>query len=165
MDVMKEISILLTKYTDWISSLVWHFCGGYTHASISLGDEPGIYYSFNYRGFAVETIEKHKRRGVRYSRCYRIQISDKAYQMIQKKIWGFMKDRNTYKYTRFGVFCCVCHIPFRWKKHYFCSQFVAELLDQSGAVELDRTSSLFLPNHFIEVMERQKGYQLIENVV
>lgn len=163
---MREISILLTKYSDWISNLVWHFCGrGYTHASIALEDEPGKYYSFNYRGVAVETIEKHKRRGVRRSRCYRIKISDTAYQMIREKIQRFMEEKDTYSYTRLGVLCCICRIPFQWEKHYFCSQFVAELLEQSGAVELKKTSSLFLPNHFIEVMERQKGYQMIEDIV
>ena len=63
---MKEITILLTRYSDWISSFVYHVAGhGYTHASLSLGG--GIYYSFNYRGFCEETLEKHRRRGVEQS--------------------------------------------------------------------------------------------------
>ena len=63
---MKQICILLTKYSDWISSLVYYIGGqGYTHSSIALGDQPTQFYSFNYRGFAVETTEKHRRRGVR----------------------------------------------------------------------------------------------------
>ena len=68
--MMKQICILLTKYFDWISSLVYYIGGqGYTHSSIALGDQPTQFYSFNYRGFAVETTEKHRRRGVRCSRC------------------------------------------------------------------------------------------------
>lgn len=55
---MKQICILLTKYSDWISSLVYYIGGqGYTHSSIALGDQPTQFYSFNYRGFAVETTE------------------------------------------------------------------------------------------------------------
>lgn len=143
---MKEIMILLTKYSDWISSMVYHFCGkGYTHVSIALEDEPETYYSFNYRGFAIETLEKHRRRGVNYSRCYRIQIPD--------------------RYTRFGVLCCALHIPLHWKRHYFCSQFVAELLEHSGAVALTKSSSLFLPNHFIALMEAQSCCQIIDNII
>lgn len=35
---MKQICILLTKYSDWISSLVYYIGGqGYTHSSIALG--------------------------------------------------------------------------------------------------------------------------------
>ena len=34
---MKEIRVLLTKYSDWISKMVYRLCGkGYTHASISV---------------------------------------------------------------------------------------------------------------------------------
>lgn len=55
---MKQICILLTKYSDWISSLVYYIGGqGYTHSSIALGGQPTQFYSFNYRGFAVETTE------------------------------------------------------------------------------------------------------------
>lgn len=163
---MKEISILLTKYSDWISNLVYHICGrGYTHASIALEDEPDTYYSFNYHGFAVETVEKHRRRGVKRSRCYRIPISNEAYEKIQNRIQDFMERRETYRYTRLGVLCCVCHIPFHRDKHYFCSHFVAELLEQSEALELKKPAVCFQPNHFIELLEAQKKYQLIDNIV
>lgn len=163
---MKEITILLTKYSDWISSMVYHFCGrGYTHASISLEDEPETYYSFNYRGFAIETIEKHRRRGVNRSRCYRIQIPDRAYEEIQTEIKVFGQEKELYRYTRLGVLCCVFHIPLHWNRHYFCSQFVAELLEHSGAVALPKSSSLFLPNHFIALMEAQSGCQIVDNII
>ena len=63
---MKEVSILLTKYSDWISNIVYVLCGrGYTHASISLEENADTYYSFNYLGFAVETVSKHRKRGVK----------------------------------------------------------------------------------------------------
>lgn len=163
---MREITILLTKYSDWISSLLYHFCGkGYTHASIGMEQNPETYYSFNYKGFAVETKEKHKRRGVRHSRCYRIQVSEEAYQRMQEQIKMFLKEKERFRYTRLGLLCCTLQIPMKWKDHYFCSQFVAELLEQSGAVALSKSSTLFLPNHFIGLMEQQKEYQLVKNII
>lgn len=82
---MKQICILLTKYSDWISSLVYYIGGqGYTHSSIALGGQPTQFYSFNYRGFAVETTEKHRRRGVRCSRLYRLNVSDTVYERIEE---------------------------------------------------------------------------------
>ena len=73
---MRQISVLLTKYSDWISTLVYHIGGqGFTHSSIALEEDETTYYSFNYRGFAVETVEKHRRRGVKKSRCIRLRVS------------------------------------------------------------------------------------------
>ena len=77
---MRQISVLLTKYSDWISTLVYHIGGhGFTHSSLSLEEDEDTYYSFNYRGFAVETVDKHRRRGVKCSRCIQLQVSDEAY--------------------------------------------------------------------------------------
>ena len=55
---MRHICILLTKYSDWISTVVYHIGGrGFTHSSISLEEDPDTFYSFNFRGFAVESVE------------------------------------------------------------------------------------------------------------
>lgn len=146
---MRHIFILLTKYSDWISTLVYHLAGrGFTHSSIALEEDQDTYYSFNYRGFAVETIEKHRRRGVKSSRCIQLQVSDEAYQLIRERLRSMLANRSSYHYTRLGVLFCVLRLPFRWKRHYFCSQFVAELLAESGAVPLKRSSCLYLPNQF-----------------
>ena len=146
---MHQISILLTKYSDWISTLVYHIGGrGFTHSSIALDEDQNTYYSFNFRGFAVETVEKHRRRGVKNSRCIQLQVSDEAYQKIKQRIQEMMENRSAYHYTRFGVFCCILHLPFRWKNHYFCSQFVAELLSESDAAPLEHMPYFYLPNQF-----------------
>lgn len=162
---MKEVSILLTKYSDWISSMVYILCGkGYTHASISLEENFDTYYSFNYRGFAVETISKHKKRGVKKSRCYRLEITEQSYKIIKNRIQDMEAHRSAYQYTRIGVLFCLLHIPFHWKRHYFCSQFVAELLESSGAIELSKPSNFFLPNNFIPLLENRRC-PVIDNVV
>lgn len=53
---MRQISVLLTKYSDWISTLVYYIGGRGTHSSIAPEEDETTYYSFNYRGFAVETV-------------------------------------------------------------------------------------------------------------
>ncbi len=75
---MKCISVLLTTYPGRFSKAIACLSGrGYTHASIGLED-PDVFYSFHFRGFAVETPEKLRRQGVTQSRCYRLLISDGA---------------------------------------------------------------------------------------
>ncbi len=146
---MRHICILLTKYSDWISTVVYHIGGrGFTHSSISLEEDPDTFYSFNFRGFAVESVEKHRRRGVKNSRCIRLQVSDAVYAHIRERLREMLAHRTEYHYTRLGVLFCVLRLPFRWRKHYFCSQFVAELLRDSGAAPLRRAPCRYLPNQF-----------------
>ncbi len=146
---MKTITVLLTKYSDWISNLVYHISGhGYTHASLALGEDENTYYSFNYRGFCIETLDKHQHRGVKKSLSYQLSVSDETYEKMKDSIEQFKAHRTEFQYTRIGVLFCVVRIPFRWKKHYFCSQFVAELLKVSGGFYLQRKPQLYLPNDF-----------------
>ncbi len=146
---MRQISVLLTKYSDWISTLVYHIGGrGYTHSSIALEEDQNTYYSFNYKGFAVETVEKHRRRGVNHSLSVQLLVSDEAYFRIRERLFNMRENRSEYSYTKLGLLFCVLHLPFNWKNHYFCSQFVAELLRDSDALPLKRCPCFYLPNHF-----------------
>ena len=145
---MRKVTVLLTKYSDWVSTFVHYLAGQeYTHSSLALEEDPDTYYSFNYRGFAVETLEKHRRRGVTKSRCIQLSVPDEAYARIRRRIRQMQAERESYHYTRLGVLCCLLRLPFRWKRHYFCSQFVAELLADCG-LPLGKAPCFYLPNRF-----------------
>ncbi len=164
---MKKINVLLTKYSDWISQLVYYIGGfGYTHASISLEEDESTYYSFNYKGFAVESVEAHQHRGVKRSICYQLMVSDDAYASIRSEIDRFLLNKDSYSYTRLGLLFCILKIPFYWEKHYFCSQFVAELLTDAKAVPLKKQPCLYLPNHFRAEMENMPQLvRVMSNIV
>ncbi|MBR4945020.1 MAG: hypothetical protein IKZ26_06390 [Peptococcaceae bacterium] len=165
---MKQISILLTRYNDRMSQFVYWISGrNYTHASIALEDDPEYFYSFNYRGFTRETLEKHRDRGVKYSRCYHLQVPDAVYYKIQKKIDKFQANRKEYQYNRIGVFLCIIHMPvLKREKYYFCSEFVAEVLEESGAVELKKKPALYFPNHFVPLLEKHpRCVGIVQNMV
>lgn len=155
---MKKVSVLLTKYSDWISGLLYYIGGyGYTHASLGLEESGNEFFSFNYRGFCVETVEKHKRRGVKKSLVYEIEVTDSIHEEIKKRIEAFKSHRTEYGYTRFGLLCALLHIPFQWKNHYICSQFVAELLKDTGAVPLTKQPAGYLPNQLCAELESYAG--------
>lgn len=154
---MRTITVLLTKYSDWISNLVYYIGGrGYTHASLALEEDENTFYSFNYRGFCVETLEKHRRRGVKKSLSYQLKVPDDAYETMKIMIERLKSNRSEYQYTRIGVLFCAVRIPFKWKKHYFCSQFVAEMIAGSGAVRLKKKPQLYLPNDLYYELEQNK---------
>lgn len=152
---MKTIFILLTKYSDVTSEVVYLFGGrrGYTHVSLALADD-GVFYSFNFRGFCVETLEKHRRRGVCKSFRYELLVTDRAYAVLCRRIEYFRTHAQNFRYTRLGAFCALLHIRFARPRCYICSQFVAELLQQARVLPRSRECCLYLPRHFPEELER-----------
>ena len=87
---MKTVNILLTKYSDVLSMLLYYLTGrGYTHVSISLQDDHECYYSFNWKGFALETIEKYRRRGVTESMCFQLEVTEYEYIIMKERIREF----------------------------------------------------------------------------
>ncbi len=147
--------MLLTRQYSFFSNFIYMISGrGYTHASIALDEDNGCFYSFNFNGFAIEHPGRRKNlRGQRVSICYQFAVPEAVHEDINKRISDFIGKKNEYKYSRLGLFLCMLHIPHRFPKQYFCSQFVAELLSQSGAIGLKRHSSLYLPNQFVKELE------------
>lgn len=164
---MKHVTILSTKYSDWMSKFIYLVTGrGYTHSSIALGDAQEEYYSFNYRGFAVETMEKHKKRGVRHSCSCKLQISDEAFEKLEKAIEEFRLHREEYSYSQMGVFCCVLGLPIRFNKQYFCSQFVAEILGESGVLKLKKQPCCYTPNQLLMLLKNHPDcVRVVQNVI
>lgn len=146
---MKSISIIWTKYSDFLAELVYNLTGrSYTHAAISL-DEDRTYYSFCFKGFCRETIEKYRRRGVKHSLRLRLEVSDNVFERIEQRLAFVERHSCAYEYTVLGVFCALLHIPLRRHRRYFCSQFIAELLESTGAVHFSRPTCLCLPHHLL----------------
>lgn len=88
---------------------------------------------------------------------YEIEVSDQIYGEIRQRIAAFQKQRTEYSYTRFGLLCAALHIPFYWKNHYICSQFVAEILKDTRAVPLARYPTLYLPNQLCPELDKYSG--------
>ena len=53
--------------------------------------------------------------------------------------------RQRYHYNLLGALSCVFNLPLDRRDHYFCSQFVAGLLEECGAVTLDKSPDLTRP--------------------
>lgn len=163
---MRTIAIVLTRYKDPLSRLVYALNGGgFTHVSLSLDEELETMYSFNLKGFAVESAQRFRRQGVTQGKCYRLRISDAAYARLARHIEAFVQNRKRYRYSLVGVWCCFFGIPLQQKGRYFCSQFVAECLLRARAVPLRRLPSLYLPNNLMREMNRSLQLQRVQYVL
>ena len=164
---MKKVSVLLTKYTSWPIVAVYFLTGfGYNHTAIKLEDDDSCYYSFNYKGFCTESIEKYRRYGVKKSIEFELSISDESYDEIKRRINDVMEHRSEYKYALKSTLVGLFNIPYRQEKRYFCSQFISQLLKESNAVELQYDPDLYLPNNFCMDLSQCEQLQCIRtNVV
>lgn len=144
---MKTVSVLFTTYTDFVSRLVGIMSGfNCTHVSIALDEDDEYFYSFNTKGFKKEYPRKHKKR-TKENICLRIQVTKQQYNKLQSVIKKFEKKKNKYDYNYWGVFWCMMRLPHERKNKYFCSEFVAELLEKAKILKLKKKKSRYLPYH------------------
>lgn len=166
-DIMSEnkiITVLLTQYNSTFSNFIYYTTGrGYTHASLSLNNEEDCFYSFNFKGFRKEHPSRHKSQK---SVSYCLEVTEEEYVLIQNRIQEMENNREELSYSRVGVILCLLQIPLEIRNHYFCSQFVAGILQQTNSVQLEKRASLYLPNQLPGILEKQKCLrQIIYNPV
>lgn len=154
----RKIYILLTRFFDngakTISLLTRFF---YTHASIGLEEDKNTFYSFSKKGFIEEKITKFVKPDREPYPCklFEMYVYESTYEEIKKMINGFVTAKGLYHYAKIGVVFGIFQIPFFQKNHYFCSQFVAEVLEKTDAAELKKKSCLYLPRD-IEKLPHKK---------
>lgn len=127
----------------------------YAHASISFDENLEEMYSFARRGiynpFNAGFIREHIDKGVfkRFdsTECiiYRLMITEQQYISLRKEIEIFNNNRDTYSYNYLGLIGAAFNIPVCSKHRYFCSQFVAYVLEKSGINIFGKTYALVKP--------------------
>ena len=140
---MKKIYIILTQSGTFFSKLIRLFSRKpYNHASIALDKSLDKFYSFGrlkprnafIGGFVIE----RKNAGVfkifknAPSLVVELSITDEQYNNISETIKIFEQNKEEYKYdfVNLTIFFTKYRIP--RKKRFFCSQFVAYILNTAG---------------------------------
>lgn len=154
-EAMKTVTILLTKYSDLVGRFICRISKNrYSHASISIDEAEEIFYSFNTKGFVIEKPKKRMpKKRIPGSVCIRMQVPAETYELIKKEIDHFIEKKEQYAYSHLGVVFCLLHIPYKFENRYFCSQFVAEILSRTGAIELKKKETLYLPGQLLDGIE------------
>lgn len=149
------ITVLLTRYHSTFANFIYWVSGrGYTHASLGLDEKDGYYYSFNFNGFKKEYPGKRKKI-YGNSISYKLEVSQEEYETIREAILEMEHHKEQYRYSRLSLLFCLIHIPCKIENQYFCSQFVAEMLQLSKSVKLKKSASLYLPNDLPRELKRQ----------
>lgn len=130
----------------------------YNHVSIGFDKNLDKIYSFGrknprnplFAGFVEEDINDGVYKIFKDTTCriYKMEISDREYIRLKRKIDLFDRRKDKYKYNLLGLVTLMFGIPLQRKNHYFCSQFVARVLYSSKIVDFEKDFSLVKPNDF-----------------
>lgn len=167
---MPYLYVLFSRSDTWFSSLIYYLGPGeFTHAALALDRDLRDLYSFGRfnpnlplpAGFVTEHVHTgvYGRCGGSTCRVYRVCVSEEGYRRVVK-ILNFMKSRaDCYHYNLFGVALCALKISHKRKARFFCSQFVAEMLQRSGAVVLPKPPHMMGPADLLELPELELVYE------
>ncbi len=158
----KRVYILLTRLHDRGSRAAGFFARCYyTHCSLGLEEDMNIYYSFMVNGFIEEDISRFLRSKHPLFPCqlYEIEVQQDVYDKIKSIITEFQANRKLYKYTKLGVLSGLFMIPRQKRHEYFCSHFVAHVLEKGQALKLKKNSALYFPRDFKKISELSLRFQ------
>ena len=167
---MKTIYILLTRSGTLLSKLVYAVTGAsYTHASMAFDEELNCLYSSTrkngYTMFPAGPSKEYLNRGVFRLRgdapcaLYALEVTDEAYVRARRRAEHMMARGELYRFNTLGLILCALHIRWQRRRHYFCSQFVSEVLQKSGSLDLPKHSTLMRPNDYAALPQLKCLYQ------
>ena len=156
---MKMLYIFLTRSGTLLSNLVYSLTGAqYTHISLAFDEDLSTLYSSTrkngYTMFPAGPSREYLNRGVFLMRenipcaLYALEVTDEAYTRAKRRTQHMMHHGELYRFNSLGLLLCWMHIRWQRRRHYFCSQFVSEVLEQSGAMTLPKDSTLMHPNDY-----------------
>lgn len=144
----RKIYILLTRFPGAGSRLIEFITRfHYTHASLGLEEDLNTFYSFVCKGFIVEKLTRYVKSDREPFPCqlYELEVSEKVYEKVRNLLFRYTEHQRDYRYSRRGIALSLLHIPYKRKNAYFCSHFVADVLEQGHAVDLKKDSAGYLP--------------------
>jgi len=125
------------------------------HTSIAFDSELKEVYSFGRKrpgnpfvgGFVKEDFGGELFRDAACA-VYRCMINERQYNQIRNNIRRFERESHLYKYNLLGLLGIVFNVQINRNHAFFCSQFVAFLLEQAGMRIVPKSPSMTTPSDF-----------------
>lgn len=159
----RKIYLLLTRFPDGGSKVLQALTGcRYPHASIGLEEDLNTFYSFVTKGFIVEKITRYVKPDRTPFPCqlYELDVSEDVYERIKEALEYFVEFKGIFHYTKLGLILSMLHIPYKRNRlGFFCTQFVAEILKRSGAVNLKKNSNRYFSEDLKQLPGMKLNYQ------
>ncbi len=162
-----DIYILLTDTGTIFSKCIRFYTKDlHNHCSISMDIELERVYSFGRKnvanpfnsGFVKENMHNEL---LRQANCqiYCFSITRQQYLKLEQKIAEFERNKEKFRYNLLGVIGIVFKQKWIRPNTFFCSQFVAYLLEDIGISFQDKPSYFMTPNEIVSSLNLQLLYQ------
>lgn len=166
----RYIYLVFTKTGTWLSRLIYMFSDiKYAHASISLDENFTKMYSFGRTnpdnpfsgGFVVESLYEGVYR--KFSKCecmiYKVAVTEEQYRSLNQQLERFIREKDQLKYNFLGLWGVLINVPVIRENHYFCSQFVSEVLIKSSIMDNGKTPELIRTDELFEIRNKELIYE------
>lgn len=151
----RNVYILLTDTGSNLTKIIKFFTKKpLNHASIAVDSKLLKVYSFGRKkpvnpfigGFVKENIRSGLFKEAS-SAIFCCSITEKQYQQMLIKIKTIEDNKQEYKYNFLGLFAVLFNKKLERKNAYFCSHFVATILNESGIqINMNKPLSLVTPH-------------------
>ena len=166
----RYIYLVFSKTGTWLSNVINIFSDTkFVHSSISFDDSFTEMYSFGRTnpnnpfsgGFVKESLHSGVYKRFKRSECmiFRVKVTEKQYYSLRKNVEEFLKDKNKYKYNLIGLFGVLLDKPIKRKNHYFCSQFVSEILIKNKVYKSSKPPELIQTNDLFSIKNSEIIYE------
>lgn len=163
----KTIYIVLTDTGTVLSKMIGMYTGnGLNHASIAFDEGLTEMYSFGRKyqsnpfiaGFVKENATSRIFQG---ANCviYSCQVNEGEFERIRNKIRYIEKHKEQYRYNFIGLFGVAMNRGINRERAFFCSQFVATVMNEGDSPLFAVSPSLVQPRHFTEAACLQEVYE------
>lgn len=136
----KKIYIVLTKTNTVLSRIIHLYTqSSFTHASIAFDASLSEMYSFGRKketnpfsgGFVHENPSSAM---MSNAKCliFSCDVTEEQYQLLKREVKHYQSNKHCYKYNFIGLFSVACGKQLKRQNAFFCSQFVATLLERVG---------------------------------
>ncbi|MCM1168205.1 MAG: hypothetical protein NC401_19645 [Ruminococcus sp.] len=166
----KEIYIVVTQTGSIVSRMLKKITGAeYNHVSVSLEADLRCMYSFGrkytyfpwYGGFVRESTEfgAMKRFSHANAIVMSIPVCEDTFNEVETALKNMIDHKNDYYYDSIGLVLAGFKIIYKRERHYYCSNFVRELLVNFGIEDSEFFEPIVQPMHFLDIPDGNVIYR------
>lgn len=156
---MMKIYLMLTDTNTVFSRTIKLYTKAeYNHSSIALDPSLLKPYSFGRKhaynpflgGFVEEDLSRHY---FLRAQCaiYSCEVSNQQYEKLVELLSFYNQTKDVYRYNLIGLITLALHINFDRSDAFFCSQFVATVLSESGICQFEKKPHFITPEDLSHV--------------